>query len=310
MSGQTQSVSSASTIRYLASPRNPLKRLAGLVFALIPAMFLASTLLIGNALQLLTLIVLPFSPGAFRALNRFLADTWWGWCVIATRGAGVQVIISGDELPMRENAIVISNHQEMPDIIALMVLARLKGRLGDMKWFVKDEIKWVPGIGWGLLFLGALFVKRAWSSDRASIEKTFGRVLRNKIPLWLLTFPEGTRITPAKLERSRTYAIRHRQRPCEHVLLPRVKGFLASVAGLRSHATAVYDVTIGYPDGIPTLAQFVQRQVPRVHLDVRRFPVDELPADDEALGRWLLQRFAVKDEMLSRFQRDGRFAGP
>ena len=39
------------------------------------------TLLPINLFQLLSLVVLPFSQTAFRAINRWCADTWWGLCV-------------------------------------------------------------------------------------------------------------------------------------------------------------------------------------------------------------------------------------
>lgn len=45
--------------------------------------------------------------------------------------------------------------------------------LGDMKWMVKDIIKYVPGVGWGMLFLDCIFVKRDWTTDKESIRKTF-----------------------------------------------------------------------------------------------------------------------------------------
>ena len=61
----------------------------------------------------------------------------------------------------------------MADITFLMDFAYRKGRLGDMKWMVKDIIKYVPGVGWGMLFLDCIFVKRDWTTDKESIRKTF-----------------------------------------------------------------------------------------------------------------------------------------
>ena len=79
------------------------------------------------------------------------------------------MVISGDELPQTENAVVIANHQSMTDVQALFLLARKAGRLGDLKWFVKNSLKYVPGIGWGMVFLDCLFVKRDWTADRRRI---------------------------------------------------------------------------------------------------------------------------------------------
>lgn len=267
-----------------------------------------STLLVCNGLQVLSLVVRPFSARGFRRVNRWIANTWWGACVLWARKCnGTRVVVTGDDLPDRENAIVVSNHQEMSDIPVLMDLALSKRRLGDMKWFVKNPVKYVPGVGWGMLFLDCLFVKRNWTRDRSSILATFDRLRRHATPHWVISFVEGTRARPTKLEASRAFALSRGMQPTRHVLIPRTKGFVATTEGLRGHAQAVYDMTIGYVDGVPSLWQWVQGRVRTVHVHVRRFAAEDLPVDGEALSEWLLERFRVKDELLERFCRDGAF---
>lgn len=294
----------------LQDPPSLCQRLRGLAAGVSISVFLMSTLLGFNLLQTLSLCLRPFSGRAFRSFNRFCADTWWGWCVIlAERLYHIRLVVTGDPVPERENAVVISNHQQMADITFLMIWARQKRRLGDMKWMLKDVIKYVPGVGWGLLFLDCLFVKREWAADRESVERTFARLVRHRVPVWLMSFPEGTRVTPEKIERSRAYAARQGFWPLEHLLIPRSKGFVATIRGLGAHVTAVYDVTIGYERGVPTLWQFVKGFARRAHLHVRRFPVSSLPADDAALTRWLHQRYQKKDRLLSEFYQSGAFSG-
>jgi len=261
-----------------------------------------------NAAQMASLAVRPVSGRAFRAFNRWAADTWWGWTVDAARRLhGVELVVTGDDVPPRENAIVVANHQQMPDITFLMRLARQKGRLGDLKWFVKRALKVVPGVGWGLSFLDALFVDRDWTRDRASIERTFAHIRRHAVPLWLVMFAEGTRLTPAKLAAAQAWA-RERGRPePAHVLVPRTKGFVAAVHGLRGHAAAVYDVTIGYERGVPTLWQYMQGFAPRAHVHVRRHGLATLPAGEDALAAWLLDRWQEKDARLAAFYATGAF---
>jgi 1-acyl-sn-glycerol-3-phosphate acyltransferase len=292
----------------LQDPPEFRQRLRGLSRGVPAAVFLMITLLVFNLLQTLSLSIRPFSGQAFRSFNRWCANTWWGWCVILSeRLQGIRIQVTGDPVPVRENAVVISNHQQMTDITFLMIWARRKERLGDMKWILKDVIKYVPGVGWGMLFLDCLYVKRNWSADRASVERTFARLVRNRVPVWLMSFPEGTRSTPAKLERSRAYAASQGMPPLEHLLIPRTKGFVATVRGLGDHVAAVYDVTIGYERGVPTLWQFVKGSVRLARLHVRRFPVASLPADDAALTRWLHERYQEKDRLLSEFYRHGTF---
>jgi len=283
-------------------------RLGGLARGLLAIAFLAPTLLALNVVQTASLLIAPLSRRAFRAINRWAANTWWGWCVDVSRLLhGIRVEVTGDAVPKRENAIIVANHQEMSDVTFLFFLARAKERLGDLKWFVKDRVKYVPGVGWGMLFLGCVFVKRRWTDDRESVERTFAHLVEGRVPCWLISFSEGTRITPEKAARSREYAAKASLPPTERVMIPRTKGFVASVQGLGSHLDAVYDVTIGHPDGAPTLWQYV-RGFPRVaHLHVRRYATSELPEGEEALAGWLLERFREKDRLLAGFEETGAF---
>lgn len=270
-----------------------------------------ASLLVINLLQISSLVVLPFSRKAFRAVNRWCADTWWGLCVTAAESFyKVQVILSGDDVPMRENVLLVANHQQMPDIPAIMKFARTKDRLGDLKFFVKKQLKWVPGMGWGMQFLDCLYIDRDWTADRETIRKTFARLVDGKVPVYLVSFVEGTRLTLPKLAAAMEYAGAHGLRPPIHTLVPRTKGFEASVEGLRSHIDAVYDLTISYDVGVPTLWQYLKGLVHRIHVHVRRFPVADLPEPAEDLRQWLLDRWREKDELLEGFYSTGSFPGP
>ena len=292
-------------------PLEPLKDTTG-IFASVRGVAILilgfATLLPVNLLQLLSLVLLPFSAKAFRAVNRWCADTWWGLCVTgAERFNHTEVLFSGDDVPMRENALLASNHQQMPDITAIMKFARTKDRLGDLKFFVKKQLKWVPGMGWGMQFLDCLYIDRDWTSDRETIRKTFSRLVDGNVPVYLVSFVEGTRLTLPKLETARDYARQHGMYEPRHTLVPRTKGFTASVEGLRSHIDAVYDLTIGYEVGIPTLWQYIKGLVQRIHVHVRRFDIDSLPESADGLRQWLLDRWEEKDELLDHFYETGGF---
>jgi 1-acyl-sn-glycerol-3-phosphate acyltransferase len=266
------------------------------------------TLLPFNLLQLASTVLLPFSRKAFRAVNRFCADTWWGWCVIgAERLNGSRVIFTGDDVPMRENALVIANHQQMPDITAMMKFCKTKDRLGDMKYFVKKQLKWVPGMGWGMQFLDCLFIDRDWASDRDKIHGTFERLINGNVPVHLVSFVEGTRFTMAKLTMAQEYAEKNGLPVPRHTLVPRSKGFAASVEGLRGHVAAVYDLTIGYEEGIPTLWQYIKGLVARIHVHVRRFSIEDLPYSADELRQWLLDRWDEKNELFDHYYETGSF---
>ncbi len=293
----------------LANSRGAGTRMLGNFLGVVSSAVLFPILFIFNVSQLFSLVLVPFSGRAFRAYNRFLADTWWGWCVtLAQLYYGTRIVVTGDPIPPLENAIVVPNHQEMPDTTFLMFLAKSKGRLGDLKWFAKDVVKYVPGMGWGMRLIGCVFLKRDWTRDRTSVERAFSNLTRTKMPFWLVIFAEGTRITQAKADSNRKFFEEKHVAPFEHVLRPRNKGFVASVQGLRdSHLAAVYDVTIGYPDGVPTLFQYMNGGVRVAHLHVRRYPLVDMPETDDELAEWLMDRFREKDQLLAGFYEKGQF---
>lgn len=285
------------------------RRVAHAAGGALVALWLFGSLLVFNLLQTASLLVRPLSSGAFRRINRWAADRFWGWCARVTLSFHrTRVVFTGDAPLPRENAVLIANHQSMTDVQVLFLLARRERRLGDLKWFVKSSLRWLPGIGWGMAFLDCLFVRRDWAADRRRVERVFRRLLRARTPLWLVSFSEGTRLTAARLAQARRYARERALAPPRHVLVPREKGFVASVTALRGHLGAVYDVTIGYTGGLPNLWQWAEGRMREVHLHVRRHAIAELPAAPEALAAWLRGRFEEKDRLLDRFYRAGSFA--
>lgn len=71
---------------------------------------------------------------------------------------------------------------------------------------------------------------------------------------------------------------------------------------------AVYDVTIAYKHQLPTFLDNVFGLGPsEVHIHVRRIPVGEIPASDEGASAWLMDKFKLKDHLLSYFTANGYF---
>jgi len=70
-------------------------------------------------------------------------------------------------------------------------------------------------------------------ADKANILSTF-RVLRSrKLPFWMLSFVEGTRATPKKITEGQEYSKERNLPVFKNLLVPRTKGFVAMVTGLR-----------------------------------------------------------------------------
>lgn len=268
-------------------------------------------ILVLNPIQMLSVVIRPFSKPAFREVNRWCARFIWGlWVVMAERLMAIEFRFTGDPVPKSENALILPNHQTMADVMVVLSHAWRAARIGDMKWFVKDVVKWVPGPGWGMVFLDCIFLRRNWARDRARIHQLFGKFQAEGIPIFLVSFLEGTRKTAAKHAKSIEYAREKGLYPPKHTMIPRTKGFVATMIGLRGHLDAVHDLTIAYPGRVPGLFDCFAGRVQRVDIHVRRFAIAELPEADAELATWVMDRFEEKDELLEAHARDGAFAGP
>jgi 1-acyl-sn-glycerol-3-phosphate acyltransferase len=183
-------------------------------------------------------------------------------------------------------------------------------RIGDIKFFVKDIIKYIPGVGWGMHFLDCIYVKRNWTQDKAGIQKLFGKFKREQIPIFLVSFLEGTRVRPKKLKQAQEFAASRGMYVPQHTLVPRTKGFVASMQGLGDHLDAVYDMTIGYPDGVPRLVDCYLHTVKRIEVNITRYPMAQFADMDEAqLNTWVFDRYEEKDQRLAAFAAKGSFDG-
>ncbi len=274
---------------------------AGFARALPGLLLLVAGLVIYNIGQMLSLALLPVSRRAFVAFNRAGADAWWRLFALLTRVLhGIRVEASGDPLPAAGSVLVIANHQQMTDICFLALLAVQNRAAGDLKWFVKRKVRYVPLLGWGMAFLDNLFVERSWSRDRGSIEATFARLRRDGSRVWVVLFAEGTRATVAKIASSERHWRRKGREPASHVLPPHTRGFVATLTGLEGRLHAVCDLTIAYESGVPSLWQFILGCAPSARVHVRVFDAAALPASDDDRAGWLLERFALKDRVLDR----------
>ncbi|MEM9114826.1 MAG: lysophospholipid acyltransferase family protein [Myxococcota bacterium] len=263
-----------------------------------------------NPIQMLSVFVRPFSKPAFRTMNRWCARSVWGlWVVMAERQNGTVFRFTGDAARPGENAVLLPNHQSMADVLVVLAHGWRMARLGDMKWFVKDVVKWVPGPGWGMKFLDCIFLKRNWAEDQGEIERLFGKFKQEDIPICLVSFLEGTRKTPKKHAAARAFAESRGLPVTEHVMVPRTKGFVATMQGLRAHIDSVQDLTIAYPEGVPGLVDCFAGKPRRIDIHVRRYPVSELPTDEEELTRWTYERFQEKDALLQAHREQGAFPG-
>ena len=202
-------------------------------------------------------------------------------------------------MPHGENVILIANHRTMADTAVVAILALNQGRLADIKWIGKETIKYVPGLGLGLLLAGSLFLKRDWARDKAYFTNALLSLRAGCEPFWLVLFPEGTRFAQDK-RNVKASPVRPESAALTQVLPPKAGGFVIAVQLLRQRSDAVYDVTILYPSGQRAhFWDYLQGRISEVRIQVVRTPMAELPHDDKALGCWLRERFQHKDRNLT-----------
>jgi hypothetical protein len=110
--------------------------------------------------------------------------------------------------------------------------------------------------------------------------KTFEGLRNSKAPFWIGSHLEGTRFCEKKHAESQEFAKAHGRRLLRNCLIPRTKGFLATVEGLRSSLDAIYDVTMVYDHQRMRAPSFSSLLFSRwvgqpidVHVHVRRFPM-------------------------------------
>jgi len=220
-------------------------------------------------------------------------------------------VYSGDVIPPSETVFLIANHRFWLDwmtimsfagttvfLILVLVIFHLfliesraarRNRLGCSKYFAKKVIMYFPGFGWGMYLADMVFLSRDWMSDSAHITQTFKNLKDSQSPFWITSHLEGTRFSVKKQKLSDDFAKKAGRKPLKYCLIPRTKGFVATVEGLRSVIDAVYDVTIVYDHQKYTspswsglvLSKWLVRPID-VHLHIRRFPVKDVCASSHS----------------------------
>jgi len=211
-----------------------------------------------------------------------------------------------DALRMDEWYLVTSNHASWVDIAVLQ--RTFLGHIPFLKFFLKQELIWVPflGLAWWALDLPFLKRKKGHAGgSNVDLETTRRACERFKlIPTSVINFAEGTRFTPAKHAKQRS--------PYRHLLKPKSGGMAVALATMGSQFHTVLDVTIHYSGGIPTMWDYLSDRVPGIVVDVqaREVPVALLDPAAQASPRyraqvqdWLEGLWAEKDARLSAIAR-------
>jgi len=146
--------------------------------------FPTSIILFGSLLLLCFPLTMRARWNLLQVWVRFI--TWWLHltCGLTYEVQGTENIIPGP-------AIVLSKHQSTWETIALQEI------FPPHVWVAKKELMWLPFFGWGLALMKTIAIKRG--TGRAAIKQLVQQgKARLDEGLWIVIFPEGTRIAPGE----------------------------------------------------------------------------------------------------------------
>lgn len=183
---------------------------------------------------------------------------------------------------------------------------------------LKESLKRIPVIGWGMQFSQFIFLKRNWEKDKPRLATHLQKFNKPNLPMWLVMFPEGTNLADSTRERSKQWAQKNGIDDMKHQLLPRSTGLQFCLQQLRNTTEWVYDCTIAY-EGVPR-GEFAQdiytvkasyfggRPPKSVNMYWRRFAISSIPLDDSrTFEHWLRARWTEKDNLIEYYYQHGNF---
>jgi 1-acyl-sn-glycerol-3-phosphate acyltransferase len=222
---------------------------------------------------------------------------------------GMEIDLTGDDdFKPRQWYLALSNHVSAMDPF---VFARfLHGKVSSFKYFIKEELIWVPFLGIAFWALDFPILKRYPRSVLKKNPHLKGRDIERTrrscdmfkyAPVTVFNFVEGTRYRPEK----------HRKQdsPYRHLLKPRSGGTALVLYTMGEYINTILDITVYYP-GIsnPTMWKYLSGQIKRVRVHVQQIPVTGAllgnyfrdPAFKEYFDRWLNNLWEEKDRLLDR----------
>ncbi|OLU34556.1 acyltransferase [Pseudomonas sp. PA27(2017)] len=178
------------------------------------------------------------------------------------------------ELRQDTSYLVISNHQSWVDIPALVQAFNRKTPY--FKFFLKQQLIWVPFLGLAFWALDYPFMKRYSKAKLEKYPQLKGQDLEitrracekfRDLPVTVVNYLEGTRFTPAKQAQQGS--------PYQHLLKPKAGGVAFVLAALGEQLDAILDVTIVYAEDTPPgFWRLISGQVPKVIMDIRTRPLE------------------------------------
>ena len=282
-------------------------------------LLLLNTLILIGPMMLIALLKLVLPGKALRtACSRgvmWVAETWAeiDKLIFATLTPTVWDIRGGEGLRRDRSYLVVSNHQSWVDIPALVQAFNRKTPY--FKFFLKQELIWVPFLGLAFWALDYPFMKRYSKAYLARPPEMAGQDLEitkracarfKDLNVTVVNYLEGTRFTAAKQAQQGS--------PYQHLLKPKAGGVAFTLATLGPQLDALLDVTLVYPgQRAPGFWKLISGQVPKVIMDIRTRELDPaLWAGDyqgdaefrQYVQAWVSQLWQDKDTRIAELKRE------
>ncbi|MFL6711984.1 MAG: lysophospholipid acyltransferase family protein [Sulfurifustis sp.] len=138
---------------------------------------------------MLLTFLLPF-PARFYLISRWSVLQLWMLKVFC----GIRHEVHGRENIPRGPAVIMAKHQSTWETLAFALI------FPPQTWVLKRDLMWVPLFGWALALLKPIAIDRG--SKRAAVQQVIaqGRE-RLQEGIWIIVFPEGTRMSPGEHRR-------------------------------------------------------------------------------------------------------------
>ena len=221
-----------------------------------------------------------------------------------------------DDIHTNGKYLLVSNHQSWVDTSIVQYIG--EKRLPLTRFFTKFELIYIPIVGQAFYFLDFPMMRRHSKEAIAKNPALKGKdieeakracaLLKDK-PFTLLNYLEGTRFTKAKQAQQKS--------PYKHLLKPRAGGLSLAISALGEDIDGILDMTIVYPDGVPSYGDLWKGNIKRLGVDLRYIDIPDTlfesikqggyENDEDTKAQmfdWVEQVWRQKDERISTMLAD------
>ena len=261
-------------------------------------------------------------PAVWRSISVFCNFMMYCWCeglaLLLHLNPWLKWDVQGLEGLNKKNwYLLISNHHSWADIVVLCVLFRK--HIPMNKYFLKQQLAWVPFIGLACWALDMPFMRRYSRSylirhpERRGKDVETTRRSCEKFrahPTTIVNFVEGSRFTEEKKRETRS--------PYHNLLPPKAAGIAMALNVLGSQFDKLLNVTLCYPDNhTRPFYDMLSGRLTRIVVRINLVPIgEELHGDyvnDKNFKRrfqlWLNTLWKEKDEQIENIKASNKNAG-